>query len=167
MTKEYKPTQLMIDWEKALRNPELKQTQGALCKADDEGNKSYCCLGVLEEVAGNVAKPPASREFLGESANNWGFFGPTAYGEVGMPSGELVDLLFGRVTPVDRYDTEANVPLGVDWAGDSLGAADLNDDHGWTFEQIADEIRKVYIDGDGDWSSNEINPRKHREGDCE
>jgi hypothetical protein len=163
MTNEYKPTQLMIDWEKALRNPELKQTQGALCKVDEDGNKSFCCLGVLEEVAGNVAKAQPQREYLGESANNWEFHGPTAYGEVGMPSGDLIDLLFNRVTPVEEWNTQANVPLGVDYFGDSLGAADLNDDHHWTFEQIADEIRKVYIDGDGDWSKNRISA--YGEGD--
>lgn len=36
-------------WIEALRSGEYRQAQYALCKADGE-EKSYCCLGVLEDV---------------------------------------------------------------------------------------------------------------------
>jgi hypothetical protein len=147
---DYKPSELMIAWEKALRNPDLKQTNGALCKVDDSGNKSYCCLGVLEEVAGNTAKYQAP-PFAQMGSYNLAFYGPTAWGETGLPDRGLIDLLFNR--PVDHdpdvYRSEGNVTLGVDEYGCSVEAAELNDDYGWTFEQIADQIRLVYIDGDG------------------
>ncbi len=157
----YKPSELMIAWEKALRNPDLKQTNGALCKVDDSGNKSYCCLGVLEEVAGNT--PRASDTSLTYIvAGNLAFYGPTAWGETGLPDRGLIDVLFDR--PIDHdpdvYRSEGNVTLGVGEYGDAVEAAELNDDYGWTFEQIADQIRLVYIEGTGDYNDYPIEGSK-------
>jgi hypothetical protein len=153
---DYKPTQLMVDWEKALRTPGLEQTTGALCKENNDGTRSYCCLGVLEIVAGNTPKrqdDPGG--YLGEAARNLEFHGPTAHGETGLPGAELMDQLMGRVTTTGEYPPD-NLYLGVDTWGSSIEAAALNDEHGWSFEQIADQIRAVYIDGDGDYTKHEI-----------
>lgn len=38
-------------WTAALRSGKYKQTQGALCETDYDGNRSYCCLGVLSDQA--------------------------------------------------------------------------------------------------------------------
>lgn len=168
---DYKPSALMIAWEKALRNPDLKQTNGALCKVDDSGNKSYCCLGVLEEVAGNTPKPQAP-PFAQMGSYNLAFYGPTAWGETGLPDRGLIDLLFDR--PVnhdpDTYRSEGNVTLGIDEYGCSVEAAKLNDDYGWTFEQIADQIKLVYIDGTGDYNDYSIEGHKksddYQQDDC-
>lgn len=37
-------------WVKALRSGKYKKTTGMLCKVAKNGNKSYCCLGVLTEL---------------------------------------------------------------------------------------------------------------------
>jgi len=139
----YKPTQLVLDWEKALRNPELEQTTGALCKVAD-GQRSYCCLGVLQEVAGNVARPDP----MGNT-NNWKYYGETAWGESGLPALALTRRVTGEEGDPDEDMFEGNVLLGVDSYGIPMEAAELNDDYYWTFEMIADQVRKIYIEGTG------------------
>lgn len=39
--------QLRDDWVNALRSGEYKQTTNTLRRFDEDGNPSYCCLGVL------------------------------------------------------------------------------------------------------------------------
>lgn len=152
---DYKPTELMVDWEKALRTPGLEQTTGALCKEDANGNRSYCCLGILEIVAGNTPKRQEDPNcYLGEATNNLAFYGPTAYGETGLPGAELMDQLMGREAQADT--PSVSLYLGVDMWGTGIEAAALNDEYGWSFEQIADQIRAVYIDGDGDYTRFEL-----------
>lgn len=153
---DYKPTQLMVDWEKALRTPGLKQTVGALCREGNDGTHRYCCLGVLEIVAGNTPKRQDDAQgYLGEAANNLEFHGPTAFGETGLPDQSLVDELLGQ-DPEDVETKLSGIYLGVDYWGARVEAAALNDEYGWSFEQIAEQIRKVYIDGDGDFTKHEI-----------
>ncbi len=38
-------------WIKALRSGEYRQARGKLCKVNGKGNKSFCCLGVLTDLA--------------------------------------------------------------------------------------------------------------------
>ena len=38
-------------WLKALRSGEYKQAKRAMCRVDGEGAYSFCCLGVLADVA--------------------------------------------------------------------------------------------------------------------
>lgn len=38
------------EWLTALRSGEYKQAYGSLCRVDDEGNKSFCCLGVYMDL---------------------------------------------------------------------------------------------------------------------
>ncbi len=38
-------------WIKALRSGEYRQARGKLCKVNGKGNKSFCCLGVLTDIA--------------------------------------------------------------------------------------------------------------------
>lgn len=45
--------ELKAKWVAALRSGEYKQGRGALCNTDCNGNKSYCCLGVLADVSGD------------------------------------------------------------------------------------------------------------------
>jgi hypothetical protein len=44
--------QLKAKWVEALRSEQYLQTQGMLRFRDDEGKSSFCCLGVLCDVAG-------------------------------------------------------------------------------------------------------------------
>jgi hypothetical protein len=43
--------EIIQEWIKRLRSGKYKQGNGALCTEDAEGTKSYCCLGVLCELA--------------------------------------------------------------------------------------------------------------------
>lgn len=142
MTTEYKPTQLMIDWIAELRNPNRVQADGALCTMDTDGSKSYCCLGVLEEVAGNVAKEIPNTDFVGSI--NLAFYGPTAKGETGLPSAVLISEVLGDDKCTD------NITLGYDTDGSTVVASEANDDFNWSFGRIADQLEKVYVLGTGD-----------------
>src|SRR6187397_3127740 len=148
MTNQYKPTKLMIYWIAKLREPDLEQTDGALCRMDVDGNKSYCCLGVLEEVAGNEARPQVDvmRAGNGVEFENLAFYGPTAQGETGLPSSRLVAEVLGVADEGFQSD---NVALGVDVDGFAFHASEANDDYRWSFERIADQLEKVYINGTG------------------
>jgi len=148
MTNQYKPTQLMVDWVAKLREPDLEQTEGALCKMDADGNKSYCCLGVLEEVAGNEARPQVDPMRAGDGVEyeNLAFYGETAKGETGLPSSRLVTAVLGDAHEGSQSD---NVALGVDVDGCAFHASEANDDYGWSFERIADQLETVYINGTG------------------
>lgn len=162
---EYKPTQLMLDWEKALRNPEMKQVEGALCQIDSDGNKSYCCLGVLAEIAGNTPKPI-------DWSTHMAFYGPTAWGETGLPDHRLIDMVLGTGKNEELdFPYEGNITLGRDEFGAEINAAELNDDYYWTFTEIADQVRMVYIEGTGDPKDYIIESDRldiHRsERDCE
>jgi len=148
MTNQYKPTQLMVDWVAKLREPDLAQGDGALCRVDADGNKEYCCLGVLEEVAGNEARLQADVMRAGDGVKfeNLAFFGPSANGETGLPSSRLVAEVLGVAD--DRVQQD-NVALGVNDDGAVFFASEANDDHHWSFELIADQLEKVYINGTG------------------
>ena len=37
-------------WVEALKSGKYSQCAGQLCKIDEAGNKSYCCLGLAEEL---------------------------------------------------------------------------------------------------------------------
>lgn len=37
-------------WVKALRSGKYKQSDGQLCYTENDGSKSYCCLGVLCDI---------------------------------------------------------------------------------------------------------------------
>lgn len=140
MTDHYVPTQLMLDWEAELRNPDRRQAKGVLCKQDDNGQRSHCCLGVLEEVAGNVAE---GETVLADGTKTLAFYGPTADGEVALPNSRLILELLGKGGSV-------SLMMGVNSEGNRVYASDLNDEYDWTFEEIADQVRKVYIEGSGD-----------------
>lgn len=66
-------------WIAALRSGEYDQTKGVLRREDDEGRASYCCLGVLCELARLDGVPLAWTEehaivqgLTAEQAEEWG-----------------------------------------------------------------------------------------------
>lgn len=151
---DYKPTQLMLDWHDALLNPDLTQTKGVLGRKDHEtGKVSNCCLGVLAEVDGNVGTPLILGD--GSPDTRLVYNGPTAEGDVAMPSAVLTAKVLGLSDP-DFIRQSTDIPLGVDVHGDRVMAADLNDDWDFTFAEIAEQIRKVYIEGNGNFRENQI-----------
>lgn len=47
-------TDLLERWVATLRSGEYEQTTGQLCRIDDDGKRTYCCLGVLAAIAGDM-----------------------------------------------------------------------------------------------------------------
>jgi hypothetical protein len=150
----YKPTQLMLDWHAALLEPGRKQATGRLGKIDETGQVSNCCLGVLSEVAGNVGT-----EYLdggGFRTGSLEYNGPSAKNDNVMPSEVLVNLTLGKQSVGDSLDRSCDINLGTDSSGMTITGADLNDDFGFTFAEIAEQIRIVYIEGTGNHHDYEI-----------
>lgn len=46
------PENFIAEWTKALRSGEYKKGRGYLRTNNEDGTQSYCCLGVLCEIAG-------------------------------------------------------------------------------------------------------------------
>lgn len=139
----YKPTQLMIDWIAALREPGRKQARGVLGRINLDGEVSNCCLGVLVEVCGHTGTlmyPDSSDRLI--------YSGPDGSGMVSLPSPRIIQKLFDDSSGAcGGYDDD--VALG-NVEGHIISASRLNDSYGWTFEQIADQAEKVYVNGTGD-----------------
>jgi hypothetical protein len=67
-------------WVAALRSGEFEQGRGALFGPDDQGNPSYCCLGVLSKLAvdaGIVEMDPTSR--IGNGCHRFGRSGSDGF----------------------------------------------------------------------------------------
>lgn len=122
-------------WVEALRSGKYKQTKGKL----KSRNGAYCCLGVLCEVA------EVPRLFSGGEYNygdldairddRWMDYSATALPPVaqdwlGVSTSD--PMLAKPVTVKDNYGDEIEV----------TNLISLNDDHGWSFEQIADAVEK-------------------------
>jgi hypothetical protein len=133
---DYKPTALMIAWEKALREEGRQQTTSYLGVRQVDGTVANCCLGVLMEVHGFEAVD--RKEWAGDNVLKYG-------DAVSLPPTNVMSDLLG-------YDfLDNDLPLGVRAdLGSPVSAASLNDGHNWTFIEIADQVRKVYIEGSGD-----------------
>lgn len=97
------PKELKAKWVKALRSGEYKQGHGSLCRRADDGSYSFCCLGVLEDVAGQL-----SRE--GMHTNGWGY----------LQTSELIEALDSKMAPkeydLDVKDIQAKLVLFNDGA---------------------------------------------------
>lgn len=133
-------------WLKALRSGEYGQAETKLCKINPDGSRGYCCLGVLTEVAiegGFVEMERRSHYQVAEAE----------YTVYVNPGDEDPDGGFYAYTPdavAEWADLPASNPtvkhvMVNDWGNeaeytDSL--ADLNDDVGLNFEQIADLIEE-------------------------
>lgn len=117
-------------WVAALESGDYPQTQGALNTTDDDGNHSYCCLGVLCELAAD--------EGLIEPADHYGAYAYTEYGVEYMEGGVLPPPVRGWAGL--RY---SNPDVAVNDERRSLTA--LNDRDMLTFPVIADIIRSNFL----------------------
>lgn len=60
-------TKLKEKWVKALRSGVYAQTAGKLAFEDFNGNKSFCCLGVLRDIEPTVKQRKNCDELLSQS----------------------------------------------------------------------------------------------------
>lgn len=86
MTKPRKPIQrtreeVIRRWVKALRSGDYTQARGALKKIDSRGNRSFCCLGVLCDLAAKDGGQP------------WD--GLNYAGASDLPPGQVMDFIAG------------------------------------------------------------------------
>jgi hypothetical protein len=61
-------------WVTALRSGQYRKTTGKLCRVANNGNKGWCCLGVLTDLYNNEHKQDQDRVgggFLSTTVENW------------------------------------------------------------------------------------------------
>lgn len=144
-------------WIDALRSGKYTQTTGMLGEINDNGTRSYCCLGVLCEIAAQegITEPK-------ESANAISYDGVNT-----MPPGSVVrwfdpgnnfaDYTWTIPRDQNKYPIEAgncsedNCSLCGDTQG-VIGLSELNDTHKVPFTDIADAIEAAWgIDPLAEW----------------
>lgn len=130
----------------ALRSGKYEQTKQRLCIRDQDGHCKYCCLGVMCEVFMEM-EPEANLE-TEERPYNYGFnLKMRVYQGTSqvLPLEVQTWMAFKESNPAKRANTEFAV-----WS-----FTGLNDDRGYSFEQIA-EILEVNLldnrDGLFDWA---------------
>lgn len=149
LTPDSTPAEVQAAWVKALRSGEFEQGTARLASEDvTNGRARYCCLGVLCELAYR-AGVVETRSTPNHGREGTAFLRFIEYdGAVTYPNRRVyewagVDAGYGgegKVRPTA-------LPTGL--AGASLAV--LNDDEGWSFEQIADLIERgglVPLDAD-------------------
>lgn len=136
LTPDSTPAEVQAAWVKALRSGEFEQGTARLASEGvTDGRVRYCCLGVLCELA-HRAGVVETRNHTPEGTAFLRFIeydGMVTYPNRRVYEWAGVDAGYGgegKVRPTA-------LPTGV--AGASLAV--LNDDEGWSFEQIADPIR--------------------------
>ena len=119
----------------ALRSGRYEQAQGSLCKIDD-GKRSYCCLGVLTDVALKngigrieefVAPDGVAYRVPGTGECQWSV----------LP--EPVRMWYG-------FDSKIPSVVVDDDKGWTEEVTILNDGEGWGFHRIADAIEATFME---------------------
>ena len=137
-------------WIEALRSRKFRQTKGKL----KSRNGSYCCLGVACEVAevpevyvagdyiyGDHEVLDFYKKYLSDTAE-WGAH-PEGYYDRHSSTG--LPLAAQEWLGVTEEGPRLASPVVVVEAGEEIevdSLIDLNDNHGWSFEQIADAVEK-------------------------
>lgn len=117
-------------WVNALRSGKYKQGKNLL-KLETNGQYNYCCLGVLCELAveNKIIEESSIKHFLFPSP------GGSHYFENGKSYLEDKVLEWSGIsTNNGKFDTDKN--------GLPITLAKLNDDEGYTFEEIANVIEE-------------------------
>lgn len=124
-------------WVRALRSGKYKQGEGSLCRVDSFGNKNFCCLGVLCDIYAKDHK----KKWKGEDE----------LALEGLKETSLLPEKVAKWAGLTRPDPIVEITVknadilrdSVDALGNPITAArlaELNDDHGLDFHQIADLI---------------------------
>ena len=117
-------------WVKALRSGEYKQARRDLCKEDDSGECSYCCLGVACDIF-------VEGDWI--QRKGWIEWSIDPYEEFALPSySDREGWGFTDTTSFPSLKMLRKMGLGVGYA---QRLADLND-KGLSFMEIADKIEK-------------------------
>ena len=140
LSKDSTPDEVFAEWMRRLRSGNYTQTQGQLCVSFPGGKRSYCCLGVLTEMA---VEADLVTESVEPVVKYWP--APGDHGAMPEESGLLrvVREWAGIGTMSAQFRHTPVVPEGA--PTDELGRSDApnslivaNDLLGYNFSQIAD-----------------------------
>lgn len=118
-------------WIDALRSGKYKQARGALARVDEDGCTSYCCLGVLADIAG-----AAVIDSDGDSGRLTFDFGDGSIEDAVIP-------LSVRSTIVTDLDLDLQVIIKKYGSDDLMRTLSTKNDDGVTFEGIATYLEKL------------------------
>ena len=130
----------------ALRSGKYVQGHRALAPivdespdSDEPGRQQYCCLGVLCEVALANGLTGVKR-----------VEGVYQVGYLSENSGDRDDVEFALLPYAvqEWYGLDREGPSVITEDGNTAEVAYLNDDGGYTFDQIADAFERTFIDGE-------------------
>lgn len=128
------------EWANALRSGEYSQTMGTL-----EDEQGFCCLGVACKIfipeEKQLTKPSAGeafRTFLQGDLPTDQLKAPKWLKEV---ESELSAILKQNPLPTEETQDELSSPI----TRDPSSFTDMNDDEGYTFDEIADIIELIFV----------------------
>lgn len=131
-TKRYTMRAHALDaWLKALRSGEYAQTKNKLCHIGENGERSFCCLGVLSDIA------------VKEGACEWR--GRFRHDVVDGEANYLTDSVtaWARLSDQTREQLRISDLIAfIDMDGMKTYLSDLND-RGSSFNEIADIIEQI------------------------
>lgn len=126
-------------WTDALRSGEYEQVTGTLCEADEDGTVGYCCLGVLAKIAGY----PLDVQKYGTEEEGGVHYEGFDFGEYGRQGAVIPDGLMSTIVADLDLAKVVNRASGFDAGGELMRELSSRNDHGSTFNQIADYIESV------------------------
>lgn len=122
-------------WVEALESGEYAQGRKVLAKLDESGNTTFCCLGVLCDLANKAGVIPDPIT-AGDMCTGILHYG---YDYLELP--ESVQQWAGFM----QGDPASGVQNPNSSWNETYGLAGLNDELRWDFTQIAQAIRETYL----------------------
>ena len=114
-------------WVKALLSGKFKQARGTLCRKRKDGRFGYCCLGVLEVIAGSKFEKVK------------GFPTPV----IKISNGGVEEAGLTETTQLKTGVKSTSCTLG--WAEEEpTSLIEANDEKRWDFKRIAVFIKKKW-----------------------
>lgn len=115
--------ELKSKWLEALRSGKYKQGKGCLLQVMPDGEKRYCCLGVLADLLGATEG------------------GETVTDSSVQPEGQPLSMNFiGGGAKATMLPTSVQLDINLGW--DQCSALADRNDQGYSFETIAREIEE-------------------------
>jgi hypothetical protein len=149
-------TRVKEKWLERLRSGEVEQARGALRVVDSDGSESFCCLGVLCEIAVEEGVIQRTNKMDPDEDVGMAYYDPAVDTKDDSPTAPSP--YFGTVLPpsviewAELPDNNPKVQIDDKVEGRHASTlANLNDNGvgevtihkaAWTFEQIADAIEK-------------------------
>lgn len=149
-------TDIIQEWIADLESGEIEQGRGALAIDDGTGHRSYCCLGVLCEIAvrhGIISPAKSYNPELESEEHTLNYDGAAS-----MPPAAVAKWVFGYDAwqrgeftwevladkDIMRHNGDGTKTLGTR-KGQRVNLDALNDSYAYTFPEIAELIRNQWL----------------------